>query len=922
MARFLLSLALLLFSAGACWCYGMESCASNYKDSNSIWCVKKNIQNLSRIMDMVPQNATRINLSQNKISTIPVDIFRKFWRLQDLSLQRNNISFLKRAQFGGLVQLKRLNLSSNILSEIQPDTFQGLTQLRDLLLYNNHITKIPTGLFHYLPQVTTLDLSLNKLKYLNSSQCKSSTLENLDLSYNNISWLSLSGFSGLIFLCLSFNPILHPVPHPLALAPSITRLMLQGIAPEVLAGLSDKFKHGLQETSFSISTQRSGISVCGLLKGMDNLKRVNIDLSRFTFPKNTSVLIGCKTPKFLILKNASLGDFEKFRLVQGGEHTSRLSLVQCGLRSISEKTFQGFQRLSNLNVEDNDELNIHPKTFSVFRQLRKLSLDNVGVSEPNTDWFQNLLYLETLSMMNNDMTKLAPNAFSALRKLRSLSLRHNLLQVIAGQPFCNLTMLTTLDLSVNIIYSIENGSFTDLVRLKNLSLNGNRIKTVNPDILRGLANLVGLNLYDNQLHFREGDSPFITLKSLHDLNLGYQGPITIGMGYLGSTLFKGLENLQTLILTSATLITFHPNTFAPLVNLYSLYISDITMTHNNLTALFHPLVSLTDLVLGKTGLDGLPVRLLPQNNTLKYFRLMYNHIHVLEKSVLDNLPFLKYLDVTVNPLSCSCQNAWFKNWSVKNLEVQVPYLYDFHCENDPTLPHFWEFNDKECSYDSVNFNFFLSTALLNLFILFSGLTWHKHRSALRYLILLLHSRIRGRRKGNKTFTYDAFISYSSLDEPWVMGELVPHMEGPTGKGFRLCLHHRDFRLGAAILENIEAAIYSSRRTLCVVSRDFLRSEWCALEFQLASLRLLCDRSDVLLLVFLEKIPDHCLSSYTRLRRMVHKNTYLLWPEDAAEQEAFWIRLQDALREDVEEEGERFGSLLVEGRKKTSFNGND
>uniref|UniRef100_A0A0E9TED7 Uncharacterized protein n=1 Tax=Anguilla anguilla TaxID=7936 RepID=A0A0E9TED7_ANGAN len=54
--------------------------------------------------------------------------------------------------------------------------------------------------------------------------------------------------------------------------------------------------------------------------------------------------------------------------------------------------------------------------------------------------------------------------------------------------------------------------------------------------------------------------------------------------------------------------------------------------------------------------------------------------------------------------------------------------------------------------------------------------------------------------------------------------------------------------------------------------------------------------------------------------MVHKNTYLLWPEDAAEHEAFWIRLQDALREDVEEEGERFGSLLVEGRKKTSFNG--
>ncbi|KAJ8337263.1 hypothetical protein SKAU_G00384830 [Synaphobranchus kaupii] len=272
---------------------------------------------------------------------------------------------------------------------------------------------------------------------------------------------------------------------------------------------------------------------------------------------------------------------------------------------------------------------------------------------------------------------------------------------------------------------------------------------------------------------------------------------------------------------------------------------------------------------------------------------MKNQMTKLTTNAFSALRKLKRLSLSYNFL----QNAWFKNWSLKNLEAEVPFLYDLHCENDPTLPYFWEFNDTACNYDS--FIWFLSTALLDLFILLLGLIWHKHRASLRYLILLLHSCIKGRRKGKKNFTYDAFISYSSLDETWVMRELVPRMEGPRGKGFRLCLHHRDFRLGAAILENIEAAIYSSRRTLCVVSRDFLRSEWCALEFQLASLRLLCDRSDVLLLVFLEEIPNHCLSSYTRLRKMVRKNTYLQWPEAATEQEAFWIRLEDALREDLE-----------------------
>ncbi|KAJ8268060.1 hypothetical protein COCON_G00132320 [Conger conger] len=912
MTSFLLSLALLLFSTGVCWGYGMEGCATNFRNVNEIWCAKKNIQNISRIVKMIPCNATRINLSHNIISTVPTNIFQKFWRLRDLSLQRNNISSLKRSPFGGLGELNLLNLSSNYLSAIQPDAFQGLTQLRDLRLYNNRLTEFPTGFFEYLPQLVNLDLSLNMLKYFNSSQYKSSTLKNMDLSYNNISWLILSGFSGLISLTLSFNPILHPVPHPLVLPPLLAQLMLLGIAPEVLAGLSEKSKNGLEKVFFSISVKKPDISVCSLLEGMYKIKHVRIDLSGSGFPKNTSVLIGCKTPKILLLSNASLGKMDKYQLVQNSKFTSQLWLLQCRLQSISEKTFHGLPQLSSLNFQDNDDLDIQPNTFSLLKNLRKLTLNNVGIREPNPDWFKNAQNLMSLSMMNNDMTKLAVNAFSALRRLKSLNLRNNLLHAIKDQPFCNLSLLWSLDLSVNIISHIEHGSFTDLVNLKNLSLSSNRITTLNPDILYSLVKLNSLNLYDNRLHFREGDSPFIKLKSLTDLNLGYQGPITVGMGYLGSTLFKGLENLETLILSSATLITFHLNTFAPLRNLYSLYISDITMTNTNLTALFHPLVSLTELVLVKTDLDVLPDRLLPQNNTLKYLKLQGNHLHVMEKSLINNLPLLKDFDVGDNPLSCSCKNAWFKNWSFNNLEVQVPYLYDLHCENAPTLQYLWEFDDKECSYDYINFSCFLSTALLNIFILFSGLTWHKQRSSLRYLILLLQSRIRGRKKGKRNFTYDAFISYSSVDEPWVMEELMPHMEGPKGKGFRLCLHHRDFRVGAAILDNIETAIYSSRRTLCVVSRDFLRSEWCSMEFQLASLRLLCDRNDVLLLVFLEHIPDHCLSSYTRLRKMVRKNTYLLWPEDPAEQEPFWIRLQDALREDVEEEGETFGGLLVEG----------
>lgn len=193
---------------------------------------------------------------------------------------------------------------------------------------------------------------------------------------------------------------------------------------------------------------------------------------------------------------------------------------------------------------------------------------------------------------------------------------------------------------------------------------------------------------------------------------------------------------------------------------------------------------------------------------------------------------------------------------------------------------------------------------MDVLFVFLCLTWHTQGPTLRYLLLVLRAKLRGRRGAGKAkFQYDAFISYSSKDEAWVMAQLVPNLERPAADAqrFRLCLHHRDFRPGTAVLDNIESAIYNSCHTICVVTRHFLHSEWCSIEFQLASLRLLCDGSDVLLLVFLENIPEHCLSPYTRLRKIVRKKTYLLWPEQPQEEEAFWVRLIDALKGGEEEE---------------------
>lgn len=239
--------------------------------------------------------------------------------------------------------------------------------------------------------------------------------------------------------------------------------------------------------------------------------------------------------------------------------------------------------------------------------------------------------------------------------------------------------------------------------------------------------------------------------------------------------------------------------------------------------------------------------------------------------------------------------------------LQVSYLYDLHCDNERSSSYLWQFDDKACSYDEVSFILLITFSVLDMLFVCVCLAWHKQGPTLRYLLLILKAKLHGRKRAAVgRFQYDAFISDCSSDEAWVMEQLVPNLERPAAGAprFRLCLHHRDFRPGTAVLENIEVAIYNSRHTICVVTRNFLRSEWCSVEFQLASLRLLCDGSDVLLLVFPEEIPEHCLSPYTRLRKIVRKRTYLLWPEEPQEQDAFWVRLVDALKD--EEEGERGG----------------
>ncbi len=76
------------------------------------------------------------------------------------------------------------------------------------------------------------------------------------------------------------------------------------------------------------------------------------------------------------------------------------------------------------------------------------------------------------------------------------------------------------------------------------------------------------------------------------------------------------------------------------------------------------------------------------------------------------------------------------------------------------------------------------------------------------------------------FGYDVFISYSSEDKAWVRGELLQSIEQTGLKAF---IDFRDFARGAPSIKECERGVEKCRKTLLILTPDYLESEWCEFE---------------------------------------------------------------------------------------------
>ena len=88
----------------------------------------------------------------------------------------------------------------------------------------------------------------------------------------------------------------------------------------------------------------------------------------------------------------------------------------------------------------------------------------------------------------------------------------------------------------------------------------------------------------------------------------------------------------------------------------------------------------------------------------------------------------------------------------------------------------------------------------------------------------------GRGAGAAAPGCDVFISYSHKDGDWVRNVLLPRLETA---GLRVCVDFRDFEIGVPSIVNMERAVEQCRRTLLVLTPQWVASEWTAFESLMA-----------------------------------------------------------------------------------------
>lgn len=739
---------------------------------------------------LLPSNITHLYLDMNNIGEINRTSLRIYDQLQrlDLGMQKVQVTIRNNA-FIRQSKLTELILGANIGLQLEPRAFSGLFRLKHLYMdYCSFGDSILAG-SHLQPLLSleTLELSGNDIERLRPGPFFSrlTKFKELNLKANKINRLceeDLAGFKGkhLVLLNLESNPL-----------------------------------NDMADGDFDWGT-------CG--NPFRNIGLGTLDLS------SNSLNLNAIHKLFKAMRGSSIARIILSRVFgQGFSHNN--------LPDPDESTFEGLANstVKTLDLSKNRIFALQKAVFSPLRNATIIDLSQNKINQINRNAFNGLQEnLKLLNLSYNLLGEVFSHTFTNLTNLRVLDLSNNHIGVLGYESFSGLTNLSYLSLTGN---SLRNLGFpASLPTLKYLLLNYNRITTIH-NIMKLGPNIIHMDVMGNQLtnmddvygilsDFKSINNLFYGGNTIHFCKLNRKYSISpnnslVVLDLHGSSLemlwaeeycldlFDGLQNLLALNLSLNSLTSVPQGIFSGLTSIIELDLSFNTLTY--------------------LRLNTFPV-------TLRHLDLSHNFLAAPDPV---NFQFLTFLSLRGNRFYCDCHLESFLKWlNVTSLDLEQHHQYT--CEFPTNLINVplqnYSRTVESCDKDDeehvrgMKLTLFVLTALPTLTLILGGIVYARLRRQ-TFIIYkkMLGSVLEGRKpecNESDEAQYDVYLCFSNGDYVWAESAFLTKLDNQFSEDniFNCCFEARDFLPGGDHLSNIRDAIWSSRKTVCVVSNRFLKGQ--------------------------------------------------------------------------------------------------
>nr|XP_055071520.1 toll-like receptor 8 [Misgurnus anguillicaudatus] len=880
------------------------------KNLRELWLVENQITLLNKMMFLHIKNLTRLYLSKNcyywnpclRNYRIENGSFSALTRLKHLTLSYNNLTHVPT---GLPISLRTLELASNRISRIGEYDFQGLKNLSSLKIQgncprcnnapypcvpcDNGSIEIHPQAFANLEELSLLHLAGNSISSLDANWFKNLLkLEKLYLSFNFLigaisNPIFMSNLPLLKKLDLSFNYGLKSYPETVELSSSFSNL----------TSLEILHIQGLVFKSIEENTLSS-------LFGLQNLSVLDVGIN---------FIVSAESNIFLKFQNLKLLYLSENRLHPGTTNKQHKA----------EEAYKDFK--SSFSVPPLTEYNRRQKehVFEVATRLVKPECFAAG---------------RVLDLSRNNLFFISPELFKGYGNISCLNLSSNGFAAAPnGTEFTSLPGLKYLDLSFNKIDLAYNYAFTELQSLEVLDLSYNphyftvQGVTHNLNFLEYLPSLKVLNMSYNSINTLTTKT--MSSRSLQELQFQHNdlGNLWRVKDKTYTRLFQNLTNLTYLDI-SYNFIAKLPNQVVTNLpkSIQKLRISRNHLTRVNLS-IFRPFKQLQKLVLSYNYIESISGNISEDVPSLEFLDLHKNRISELSNGFLIGAVNLKVLDlsnnnlITVNqstfppdsevyldtlwlsgnPFHCTCDLLELVLW-IFDTKVYIPRLMtSVTCAvpEDRSGQPVVLFDIKECIDDQVAFLAYFLSVVVIIFTTVVALAMHMFYWDVTYTFYYLKARLSGYQYlSSESSIYDAFITYDTRDphvSDWVLNHLRVQLEEHGERFLPICLEERDWTPGSPIMDNLNQSIQHSRKTVFVLTENYVNSGSFKMAVFLAHQRLLEDNQDVIVLLLLEPVLQY--SHFLRLRRRLCGHSILEWPRSPSAEAWFWQSLRNAIRVD-------------------------